>query len=115
MPNSRFALHGKRPSLITNSRFVHLFASNSRFMRLLQAALDTCFDSPFSATLSVHGLHFTVCAPSRESGGKPLKLLKIDQHQAKGNNNNNSKTRLMQQLGCASAVALLSPTVEKVL
>ena len=29
-----------------------------------QAALDTPIDSPFSATLSVHGLHFTVCAPS---------------------------------------------------
>ena len=33
-------------------------------MRLLQAALDTCLDSPFFASLSVHGLHFTVCAPS---------------------------------------------------
>ena len=33
-------------------------------MRLLQAALDTPLDSPFSATLSVHGLHFMVCAPS---------------------------------------------------
>ena len=33
-------------------------------MRLFQAPLDTPLDSPFSATLSVHGLHFTVCAPS---------------------------------------------------
>ena len=33
-------------------------------MRLFQAALDTPLDNPFSATLSVHGLHFTVCAPS---------------------------------------------------
>ena len=33
-------------------------------MRLFQAALDTPLDSPFSANLSVHGLHFTVCAPS---------------------------------------------------
>ena len=33
-------------------------------MRLLQATLDTPLDSPFPATLSVHGLHFTVCAPS---------------------------------------------------
>ena len=33
-------------------------------MRLFQAALDTPLDSPFSTTLSVHGLHFTVCAPS---------------------------------------------------
>ena len=31
-------------------------------MRLFQGALDTPLDSPFSATLSVHGLHFTVCA-----------------------------------------------------
>ena len=29
-------------------------------MRLFQAALDTPLDNPFSATLSVHGLHFTV-------------------------------------------------------
>ena len=63
MPNSRFALHGLAPP---NSRFVCLFASNSRFMRLFQAALDTPLDSPFSVTLSVHGLHFTVCAPSNE-------------------------------------------------
>ena len=33
-------------------------------MHLCQAALDTPLDSPLSATLSVHGLHFTVCAPS---------------------------------------------------
>ena len=33
-------------------------------MRLFQAALDTPRDSPFSATLSVHGLHFTVYALS---------------------------------------------------
>ena len=33
-------------------------------MRLFQAPLDTPLDSPFSATLSVHGLHFTVCALS---------------------------------------------------
>ena len=37
---------------------------NSRFMRLFQAALDTCLGSPFFASLSVHGLHFTVYAPS---------------------------------------------------
>ena len=54
MPNSRFALHGKRPSLIHG--LCAFFASNSRFMRLFQAALDTPLDSPFSATLSVHGL-----------------------------------------------------------
>ena len=33
-------------------------------MRLFQAALDTLSTAPFSATLSVHGLHFTVCALS---------------------------------------------------
>ena len=33
-------------------------------MRLFQVAVDTPLDSPFSAILSVHGLHFTVCAPS---------------------------------------------------
>ena len=33
-------------------------------MRLFQAALDTCLDSPFLASLSIHGLHFTVYAPS---------------------------------------------------
>ena len=38
-------------------------------MRLFQAALDTCLDSPFFASLSVHGLHFTVYAPSRHSLG----------------------------------------------
>ena len=35
-------------------------------MRPFQAALDTCLDSPFFASLSVHGLHFTVYAPSKE-------------------------------------------------
>ena len=62
MPNSRFALHGGRPSLIHG--LCAIFASNSRFMRLFQAALDTCLDSPFLASLSVHGLHFTVYAAS---------------------------------------------------
>ena len=47
MPNSRFALHG----------LCALFVSNSRFVRLLQAARDTCLDSPFFASLSVHGVH----------------------------------------------------------
>ena len=56
MPNSRFAIHGLRA----------FFASNSRFMRLFQAALDTCLDSPFFASLSVHCLHFTVYVPSRK-------------------------------------------------
>ena len=35
-------------------------------MRLFQAALDTCLGSPFFASLSVHGLHFTVYVPSME-------------------------------------------------
>ena len=38
-------------------------------MRLFQAALHTCLDSPFFANLSVHGLHFTVYAPSILQGG----------------------------------------------
>ena len=63
MPNSRFALHGLAPSLVQGLR--PFFASNSRFMRLFQGALDTPLDSPFSTTLSVHGLHFTDCAPSK--------------------------------------------------
>ena len=44
------------------------FASNSRFMRLFPAALDTPLDSPFSTTLSVHGLHFMLYAPSIRGG-----------------------------------------------
>ena len=39
-------------------------------MRLFQAALDTPLDSSFFATLSVHGLHFTVCAPSIKEAAK---------------------------------------------
>ena len=62
MPNSRFALHGKRPSLIHG--LCAIIASNSRLMRLFQAPLDTCLVSPFFASLSVHGLHFTVYAAS---------------------------------------------------
>ena len=56
MPNSRFALHGERPSPIHG--LCAFFASNSRFMHLFQAALDTCLDSPCFASLSVHSLHF---------------------------------------------------------
>ena len=36
-------------------------------MRLFQAALDIPLDSPFSATLSSHGLHFTVYVPSSDT------------------------------------------------
>ena len=71
MPNSRFALHGKRPSLIHG--LCAFFASNSRFMHLSQAALDTPLDRPFPATFSVHGLHFTVCAPSIEGRNMPFR------------------------------------------
>ena len=41
-------------------------------MHPFQAALDTCLDSPFFASLSVHGLHFTVYAPSTNSLTKVL-------------------------------------------
>ena len=57
MANSRFS-----PSLI--HCLCAIFASNSRFMRLFQAPFDTSLDSPLLARLSVHGLHFTVHAPS---------------------------------------------------
>ena len=50
------------PSLIHG--LCAIFASSSRFVRLFEAALDTCLDSPFFASLSVHGLHFTVYTPS---------------------------------------------------
>ena len=58
MPNSRFALHGLAPLIHGLCAF---FASNSRFMRLFQAALDTCLDSPFfcqplSSRFALHGL-----------------------------------------------------------
>ena len=49
---------------------MRLFASNSRLTRLFQAALDACLDSPLVASLSVHGLHFTVYAPSSKVLGK---------------------------------------------
>ena len=39
-------------------------------MRLFQAALDTPLDSPFSATLSVHGLHFTILRAFDLGGAK---------------------------------------------
>ena len=59
VPNSRFALHGQRPSLIHG--LCAFFASNSRFMRLCQAALDTPLDSPLvghplSSRFALHGL-----------------------------------------------------------
>ena len=42
-----------------------ILALNSRSLRLFQAPLDTCLDSPFCAACSIHGLPFTVCAPSK--------------------------------------------------
>ena len=69
VPTSRFS-----PSLIHG--LCAFFASNSRFFHLFQAPLDTPLDSPFSATLSVHGLHFTVCALSTYLVG-PKKCRKI--------------------------------------
>ena len=36
-----------------------------------QGALETCLDSPLLASLSVHGLHFTVYAPSTNHGQVP--------------------------------------------
>ena len=78
MPNSGFALHGLAPSQIHGLWAVP--ASNSRFMRLFQATLDTCLDSPFFASLSVHGLHFTVYAPSILGGPAvcPLRVAQRD-------------------------------------
>ena len=49
------------PSLIHG--LCSIFASNSWFMRLFQAR-DTCHGSSLFASLSVHGLHFTVYAAS---------------------------------------------------
>ena len=63
MPTSRFALHGKRPSLIHGLCALFAFNSNGSWA-FFQAPLDTCLGSPFFASLSVHGLHFTVYAPS---------------------------------------------------
>ena len=67
MPNSRSALHGERPSLIHG--LCAFFASNSRFMSLFQAALDTCLDSPLfyqplSSRFALHGLR-TLDRPPR--------------------------------------------------
>ena len=61
MPNSRFALHGLAPPQFTVcAPFLPLIHGYVCF----QAPLDTCLGSPFFASLSVHGLHFTVYAAS---------------------------------------------------
>ena len=67
MPNSRFALHGQRPSLIHG--LCAFCASNSHGLCAFFRLLLTPRDSPFTATLSVYGLHFTVYALSSALAG----------------------------------------------
>ena len=71
MPNSRFALHGKRPSLILtvcapNLPLIHGICG------FFRPHLDTCLGSPFFASRSVHGLHFTVYAALKRHKHKEL-------------------------------------------
>ena len=62
MPNSRFALHRLAPPRFTVcALFLPLIHGLCVFSG---PPLGTCLDSPLSAGLSVHGLHFTVYAPS---------------------------------------------------
>ena len=63
VPNSRFTLHSKRPSLIHG--LCAVFAFTSRLMSLLRPLLTPVSTAPFFASLSFHGLHFTVHAPSK--------------------------------------------------
>ena len=58
MPNSRFALHSLALGI---HGLCAIFPSNSRFMRLFQARLDTCLDSlllcqPLSSRFALHSL-----------------------------------------------------------
>ena len=59
MPNSRFALHGRRPSLIHG--LCAIFASNSRLKRLVRPLLTPVSTAPFCQPLSsrfaLHSLH----------------------------------------------------------
>ena len=67
MPNSRFALHGNRPFLIHGlcAFFLPLIHSkNAPFSGRSGPLLTPVSTAPFFARLSVHGLHFTVYAPS---------------------------------------------------
>ena len=61
-----------------------MFASNSRFMRLFQAPLDTCLDSLVLARLSIHGLHFMVYMPSiqecKTENSKSVSVSYLDQN-----------------------------------
>ena len=61
MPNSRLALHGKRPSLIHGLCAICASNSHGAFFRPLLTPVST---APVFASLSVHGLHITVCTPS---------------------------------------------------
>ena len=62
MPNSRFALHGLAPPYFTVcAPFLPLIHGLCGFFRPLLTPVST---APFFASLSVHGLHFTVYAPS---------------------------------------------------
>ena len=62
MPKSRFALHGLAPPKFTVcALFLPLIHGLCAFFRPLLTPVST---APFFASLSVHGLHFTVYAPS---------------------------------------------------
>ena len=59
MPNSRFALHGNRPSLIHG--LCAMLAFDSRFYSPVSGPLETCLDSPLlcqplSSRFALHGL-----------------------------------------------------------
>ena len=63
MPNSRFALHGLAPPYFTVcALFLPLIHGLCAFLRPLLTPVST---APFFASLSVHGLHFTLHALSR--------------------------------------------------
>ena len=65
MPNSRFALHGLAPPQFTVcALFLPLIHGLCAFFRPPLTPVST---APFLASLSVHGLHFTVYAPSNRS------------------------------------------------
>ena len=68
MPHSRFALHRLAPPQFT---VCALFLALTNFVRLSQAPLDTCLESPpLFLSLSVHDLQFTVYAPLRKWGSR---------------------------------------------
>ena len=63
----RCLIHGLHFTVwpLPNSQFVRHFCLQFTAYTPFQAPLDTCLDSPCFASLSVHGLHFTVYAPSK--------------------------------------------------